>query len=136
MSLTLVLGPANSAKAAEVLGAYRASARRGAILVVPTRLDREHYRREVLGEGALLGGEILTFPGLAREIARRAGYTARTLSPLQRERALRATIGRCELTAIGASAASPGFAPAGGTLIAELERALVPPPRFAQALRA
>ncbi|HWF34683.1 MAG TPA: PD-(D/E)XK nuclease family protein [Solirubrobacteraceae bacterium] len=135
MPLTLVLGPANSAKAAEVLGAYRASARRGAILVVPTRLDREHYRREVLAEGALLGGEVLTFPGLAREIARRAGYAGRTLSPLQRDRALRATIGRCELTAIGASATSPGFAPAVGALIAELERTLLTPQRFAQAMR-
>ncbi|HWF52461.1 MAG TPA: PD-(D/E)XK nuclease family protein [Solirubrobacteraceae bacterium] len=135
MPLTLVLGPANSAKAAEVLGAYRASARRGAILVVPTRLDREHYRREVLAEGALLGGEVLTFPGLAREIARRAGYGGRTLSLLQRERALRATIRCSQLTAIGASASSPGFAPAVGALIAELERALVTPQRFAQALR-
>jgi ATP-dependent helicase/DNAse subunit B len=134
MPLTLVLGPANSAKAAEVLGAYRASARRGAILVVPTRLDREHYRREVLAGGALLGGEVLTFPGLAREVARRAGYGGRTLSLLQRERALRATIRRSQLTAIGASASSPGFAPAVGALIAELERALVTPQRFAQAM--
>jgi RecB family exonuclease len=136
MPLTLVLGPANSAKAAEVLGAYRAAARRGAILVVPTGLDRDHYRREVLGEGAVLGGEVLTFPGLAREIARRAGYGGRTLAPLQRERVLRSTIARSDLTAIGASASSPGFAPAVGALVAELERALVTPQRFTQAMRA
>ncbi|HEY5316748.1 MAG TPA: hypothetical protein VIJ20_02120, partial [Solirubrobacteraceae bacterium] len=135
MPLTLVLGPANSAKAAEVLGAYRAAARRGAILVVPTGLDREHYRRELLAEGAVLGGEVLTFPGLAREIARRAGYGARMLAPLQRDRVLRATIRRCRLAAIGDSAASPGFAPAVGALIAELERALVTPQRFTQAMR-
>jgi hypothetical protein len=136
MPLTLVLGPANSAKAAEVLGAYRAAARRGAILVVPTGLDREHYRREVLAEGAVLGGEVLTFPGLAREIARRAGYRGRMLAPLQRERALRATIARLDLAAIGASAASAGFAPAVGALVAELERALVTPQRYTQAMRA
>ncbi|HWF24170.1 MAG TPA: PD-(D/E)XK nuclease family protein [Solirubrobacteraceae bacterium] len=136
MALTLVLGPANSAKAAEVLGAYRAAARRGAILVVPTALDREHYRREVLADGAVLGGEVLTFPGLAREIARRAGYVGRMLAPLQRERALRATIRRADLAAIGASAASAGFVPAVGGLIAELQRGLVTPQRFAQAMRA
>ena len=102
---------------------------------MPTALDREHYRREVLADGAVLGGEVLTFPGLAREIARRAGYGGRMLAPLQRERVLRATIRRSDLTAIGASAASAGFAPAVGALIAELERALVTPQRFAQAMR-
>jgi len=136
MPLTLVLGPANSAKAAEVLGAYRAAARRGALLVVPTGLDREHYRREALAEGALVGGEVLTFPGLAREIARRAGYSARTLAPLQRRRVLRAMIRRSALNAIGASVTSPGFALALGALVAELERTLVTPQRFAQAMRA
>jgi hypothetical protein len=45
MPLTLVLGPANSAKAGEVLGAYRAEAARAALLVVPTRADAEHYTR-------------------------------------------------------------------------------------------
>ena len=136
MSLTLVLGPANSAKAAEVLGAYRAAAARGALLVVPTGPDREHYRREVLAEGAVLGGEVLTFRGLAREIARRAGYGGRALAPLQRQRVLRGTIRRSDLAAIGASSASPGFAIAVGALVAELQRALVTPQRFMQALRA
>jgi len=136
MSLTLVLGPANSAKAAEVLGAYRAAAPRGALLVVPTGLDREHYRHEVLADGAVLGGEVLTFPGLAREIARRAGYGGRVLAPLQRQRVLHGTIRRADLEAIGASGASPGFAAAVGTLVAELERTLVTPQRFTQAMRA
>ena len=43
MPLTLVLGPANSAKAGEVLGAYAAAAHRGALLVVPTAARRPHY---------------------------------------------------------------------------------------------
>ena len=136
MALTLVLGPANSAKAAEVLGGYRAAARRGALLVVPTGLDREHYRLEVLADGAVLGGEVLTFPGLAREIARRTGYVGRTLAPLQRQRILRRMIRPSDLEAIGASAASPGFVLAVGALVAELERALVTPQRFTQAMRA
>ena len=45
MALTLVIGPANSAKAGEVLGAYGAVARRGAVLVVPTAQDARYYTR-------------------------------------------------------------------------------------------
>ena len=60
MPLTLILGPANSAKAGEVLGAYAAAARRGALLVVPTALDAEHYSRELAEQGAVIGS-VLTF---------------------------------------------------------------------------
>src|ERR1700760_1319460 len=73
MPLTLVLGPANSAKAGEVLGAFAAASTRGAILVVPTASDSAHYARELAAGGAILGS-VLTFSGLAREIADRAGY--------------------------------------------------------------
>ena len=55
MPLTLVLGPANSAKAGEVLGAYAAAAQRGALLVVPTAADAEHYSRELAEQGRVLG---------------------------------------------------------------------------------
>jgi hypothetical protein len=48
MPLTLVLGPANSAKAGQVLGTYGAQAARGALLVVPTAGDARHYRRELV----------------------------------------------------------------------------------------
>ena len=88
------LGPANSAKAGEVLGAFAAAANRGAILVVPTAVDADHFGRELADDGAVLGS-VLTFSGLATEIAGRAGYSARRLTRLQRdrvlERALRAT---------------------------------------------
>ncbi len=80
MPLTLVLGPANSAKAGEVLGAFAAAAPRGALLVVPTAEDAAHYARELAGEGALLGS-VLTFAGLAGEVARRTGYSAWRLTP-------------------------------------------------------
>ena len=64
MPLTLVLGPANSAKAGEVLGAYAAAAHRGALLVVPTAADAAYYGREVAGRGSVLGS-VITFAGLA-----------------------------------------------------------------------
>jgi ATP-dependent helicase/DNAse subunit B len=134
MPLTLVLGPANSAKAGEVLGAYAAAAHRGALLVVPTAADAQHYSRELASEGAVLGS-VLTFGGLAREVARRAGYSRRRLSTLQRERVLRKTVRRMRLQALGDAAESPGFVTATANLIAELQRTLVTPQRFAAAMR-
>ncbi|HUO73533.1 MAG TPA: PD-(D/E)XK nuclease family protein [Solirubrobacteraceae bacterium] len=135
MPLTLVLGPANSAKAGEVLGAFAGAARSGALLVVPTALDAEHYTRELAARGAVIGS-VLTFPGLAAEIARRAGYAGARLSALQRERVLRRVVGGLRFGVVDRSATAPGFAVAAGELIAELQRSLITPQRFASALRA
>ena len=134
MPLTLVLGPANSAKAGEVLGAFSAIAPRGAVLVVPTAADALHYRHELAGEGSVLG-TVLTFAGLAREIARRAQYAARSLSSRQREEILRAAVRGAHLELLAESAAAPGFRRAAGELVAELQRGLISPQRFAGALR-
>jgi ATP-dependent helicase/DNAse subunit B len=134
MPLTLVLGPANSAKAGEVLGAYSAAARRGAVLVVPTALDARHYTRELAGSGAVMGS-VLTFGGLAREIARRVDYDGRGLSDRQRERVLEVVLARAPFDALAPSAGAAGFPVAAGALIAELQRGLVTPQRFAAALR-
>jgi RecB family exonuclease len=131
-----VLGPANAAKAREVLGAYAAEARRGAALVVPTATDAQLYSRELAAGGTVLGGSVLTFPGLVREIARRCGYSARRVSPLQRERLLARALARAGLEVFRPVATAPGFASAAGELIAELGRSLVTPQRFAQALGA
>ncbi len=135
MPLTLVLGPANSAKAGEVLGAFAAAASRGALLVVPTAEDAAHYARELAGEGAVLGS-VLTFAGLAREVGRRTGYTAWRMTPLQRERLVRRAVAAVELEAFGPTAETAGFAVAAGELIAELGRARISPARFAQAIGA
>ena len=135
MPLTLVLGPANSAKAGEVLGAYAAAAHRGALLVVPTAADAAYYGREVAGRGSVLGS-VITFAGLAAEVARRAGYAGRRLSAFQRERVLKRVVAEIPFDVLGESAASTGFATAAGELISELERGLVTPQRFAQALEA
>jgi ATP-dependent helicase/DNAse subunit B len=135
MPLTLILGPANSAKAGEVLGAYAAAARRGALLVVPTALDAEHYSRELAEQGAVIGS-VLTFGGLSREIARRTGYAGDRLSELQREQVVKRAVGGLTLSVLARSATAPGFATAAGALLAELQRGLITPQRFAQALRA
>jgi ATP-dependent helicase/DNAse subunit B len=131
--LTLVLGPANSAKAGVVLGAYAEAAHRGALLVVPTGADAAYYGREVAARGAVLGS-VITFAALAREIASRAGYTERRLSAFQRRRVLRRLLADARFEAIAESAGSAGFVAAAERLITELERSLVRPARFAQAL--
>jgi ATP-dependent helicase/DNAse subunit B len=136
MALTLVLGPANSAKAGEVLGAFGAARRRGALLVVPTARDAEAYSRELAAEGAILGGSVLTFSGLVREIGRRVGYQQPCVSELQRQLLLRRALERTELVTLAQSASAPGFAAAALELIAELERSLISTKRFAQALQA
>ncbi len=135
MPLKLVLGPANSAKAGEVLGAYSGARNRGALLVVPTALDAEHYARELAQSGAVLGS-VLTFRGLAEDVASCAGYRAARLSALQRERVLRRVIARLRLATLSESARAPGFVVAAERFVAELERSLVTPQRFAQALSA
>jgi ATP-dependent helicase/DNAse subunit B len=131
--LTLVLGPANSAKAGEVLGAFATASNRGAILVVPTAADADHYSRELAHGGAVLGS-VLTFSGLAFEIAARAGYSARRLTRLQRDRVLERVLAGAGLEALREAASTAGFATAAGELIAELERSLVTPERFAAAM--
>ena len=120
MTLTLVLGPANSAKAGEVLGAFAAAARRGALLVVPTALDVGHYAGELAGDGVVLGS-VLTFGGLVAEIGRRAEYAGRRLTELQRGRVLERVLAGLSLDALRSSAQAGGFADAAAALIAELQ---------------
>lgn len=133
MPLTLLLGPANSAKAGEMLGGYSAAAPRGALLVVPTYEDVRHYSRELALQGTVLS-TVLTFSGLAAEIARRAGYDGRPVSWLARERLLLAALRELRLELLAESARSPGFLAAAAALIAELERSLIGPERFKEAV--
>ncbi len=134
MPLTLVLGPANAAKAGEVLGAYTLAARHDALLVVPTAADVAHYEQELAAPGVTLG-RVLTFSGLIEEIALRAQYRRQRLTPLQRDRVLRGAITSLHLQALAAPAGGAGFARSAGRLIAELEQARVDPAWFGSALK-
>ena len=134
MPLNLVLGPANAAKAGEVLGAYALAARRDALLVVPTAADVAYYERELAAPGVTLG-RALTFPGLIDEVALRTRHRRTKLTPLQRERVLRGAIASLRLETLAGPAAGNGFAHAAGRLIAELEQARIDPARFASALK-
>ena len=68
----LVTGPANSAKAGEVLGASARGCDEEPILVVPSFEDVEHTQRELADGGAVFGARVVRFEWLFREIADRA----------------------------------------------------------------
>lgn len=136
MGLTIVTGPANSAKAAVVLDRCRAAVAQAPILVVPRRADVEHYRRELVGDGASLGATVESFGGLVREIAQRAGVAGRPIGEPARERIIEAVIHAAELDVLAGAARAPGFARALARLVAELEARRVEPGRFTSALRA
>ncbi|MEA2299495.1 MAG: hypothetical protein QOE44_30 [Solirubrobacteraceae bacterium] len=135
MSLTLVIGPANSAKARVVLERYRAQLSRGPILVVPTGADAVYYRRELAESGVVLGARVESFSGLMREIAGRAGVVGRPVGAGARERVVAAAIAEARLEVLGPSAASPGFLAAATLLVAELGSRRIEPPRLTAALR-
>src|SRR4051794_28577220 len=122
MSLTLVTGPANAAKAGHVLERLRAVLHREPLLVVPTAADVSHYGQELAAGGVVFGAEVLTFERLVREIGRVAGVTPRPLGRVARERVVRAAIAETQLRRLAPSAAAPGVAAAAGGPFA-------PPPR-------
>ena len=136
MPLNLVTGPANAGKARHVLDAVRARAHEDPVLVVPTVRDASAYRRELAERGTVFGARVITFDDLAGEMAHRAGVSGERLGPAQRDRLLAVAIAEARLEVVAESARSPGFVRAVGELVAELQRELVTPQRFAQAMRA
>ena len=136
MPLRLVTGPANAAKAGEVLGGLRARVEDEPILVVPAFQDVEHAQRELAERGAVFGVSVLRFDWLFREIGRRTGHSERVASDVQRELVVEEAVRRARLELLAESAAQPGFVRAAAGFVAELERSMVEPARFTQALRA
>jgi ATP-dependent helicase/DNAse subunit B len=133
--LTLVTGPANAAKAGEVLGGLRARLSSDPILLVPTFGDVEHAQRELAERGAVFGAHVLRFGWLFQEIARRAGYGERVASDVQRELIVEEAVRRANLSVLAESAAQPGFVRAATRFVGELGRSMVDPARFTRALR-
>jgi ATP-dependent helicase/DNAse subunit B len=136
MPLTLVTGPANAAKAGEVLGGLRARLEEEPILVVPTFQDVEHAQRELAERGAVFGARVLRFDWLFREIAERGAYHEPVASPVQRELIVEEAVRRARLEVLAESAAQPGFVRAAARFVAELGRSMVDPARLTVGLRA
>src|SRR3954452_18512090 len=116
MPLTLVTGPANAAKAGEVLGRFNAALPLEPLLVVPTAADSDHYARELAEAGIVLGAEGATFYRLGGRGAAGPGGEAVVIGRVARARVLRSIVVGAELKALARSAASPGFPDALGTL--------------------
>src|SRR5215218_690110 len=135
MPLKLVTGPANAAKAGEILGGLRARLNEEPVLVVPGFEDVEHNQRELARRGAVFGARVLRFGAFFGLLARRTGTAARTASDLQRSLIVAEAIAASELVVLADSAARPGFARALGRFVAELERSMVEPARLTVALR-
>jgi ATP-dependent helicase/DNAse subunit B len=135
VSLTLVTGPANSAKAGEVLGGLRARLDDEPILVVPAFQDVEHAQRELAEHGAVFGARVLRFNWLFRAIADCTGYSEPVASRLQRELILETAVRRTRLRVLAGSSEQPGFVRAAARFVAELGGAHVDPARLTKALR-
>ncbi len=146
MPLKLVTGPANAAKAGEVLGGLRARVDDEPLLVVPAFEDVEHNQRELAAHEAVFGVHVVRFKRLFAQIATRAGVRGRTASRLQRELIVAEAVRAAGLEALAESAQRPGFVRAATRFVAEVERslaersaagpAMVEPARLTQALRA
>ncbi|HLW96156.1 MAG TPA: PD-(D/E)XK nuclease family protein [Solirubrobacteraceae bacterium] len=136
MGLTIITGPANAAKAQQILERYRLALAREPILVVPRAADVDHYSRELAGAGAVLGIRVEAFGGLLREISSRAGIAAAAIGPTARERIVASVVARAGLDVLAAASQSPGFAGSLAGFFAELEARRAAPARFTVALRA
>ena len=122
LTLDLIVGPPNAGRAGAIRRRFAEALGRDPILVVPTRDDVDRFERELSGDGGLVGGSVDTFPALFEDVARAtgAGLPPR-LSDAQRLWLVREAVGRAGVSALRASAESPGFAPAMERLLGELQ---------------
>ncbi len=130
MPLKLILGPPNSGRAGVVRRRYLDALERDPVLVVPTVDDVFAFERELCGEGAALGGTVLTFGALFGQIATAAGRPpGAVLSPAQRRRCVEVAVEELlpRLGPLRRSAGRPGFAAAFARLLDELQAAGVGP---------
>ncbi len=130
MPLKLILGPPNSGRAGLVRRRYLEALERDPVLVVPTVDDVFAFERELCGEGAALGGTVLTFGALFGQIATAAGRPpGAVLSPAQRRRCVEVSVEERgpRLGPLRRSAGRPGFAAAFTRLLDELQAAEVGP---------
>jgi ATP-dependent helicase/DNAse subunit B len=131
--LKLIQGPLNSGRRGQILRRFAAALDRDPILVVPNVDDVFEFERELCTAGATLGGSVMTFGGLFREIAAGGGSPpGAELSAAQRLRAVKVGIAehRRELGPLRQSALRPGFAVAFERLLDELQAGGLDPARI------
>ena len=131
MGLSLVLGPAHAGKVGLLLERYLDVLERDPWLVVPARGDVERVERDLLRRrAALLSGRIGTFDDLFDEIAERDGDARPIASEPQRALAVHRAIANADLSRLGPSAVTTGFADSLLAALSETESALVEPERL------
>lgn len=135
MPLSVIVGPPNSGRAAEVHSRLEGALDSDPVLVVPTGDDVAWFERELAArQRAVLGATICTFRRLTDEIAATIGAgTGARLSGAQRLAIIRASVRDADLRVLSASAAQAGFAPALERLIGELQGAGIDPEELARA---
>lgn len=130
MPLKLILGPPNSGRAGRIQTLFREALDRGPILVLPTLDDVFRFERSLCESDAALGGSLMTFGDLFREVAQRTGVSqSPELTPAQRLAAISAGVrrSRAQLGPLRHAAAQPGFTIPFEHLLDELQSAGLDP---------
>src|SRR6476619_6954449 len=123
MPLTLLLGPANCGKVAQLLDRFAEQVDAGAAptLVVPTRPDVELAERDLLARrSAVLGGMIGTFEDLFERVLERCGEPSATLATLPRRLVLEQVVREAGLDQLAAPSRFAGFGDGLGRMFNDL----------------
>jgi ATP-dependent helicase/DNAse subunit B len=130
MPLTLIHGPPNSGRAGRIQSLFREALDRNPVLVLPTLDDVFRFERALCEAGAALGGSVMTFADLFREVARSTGaQLGGELTPAQRQGAMSVGIAahRERLGPLRRAAGRAGFAIPFERLLDELQSAGLEP---------
>ena len=130
MPLKLIHGPPNSGRAGRIQALFREGLDRNPVLVLPTLDDVFRFERNLCDAGAALGGSVMTFADLFREVARSTGAPlGDELTPAQRQAVVSAGIAarRESLGPLRRAAGRPGFAISLERLLDELQGAGLEP---------
>jgi ATP-dependent helicase/nuclease subunit B len=130
--LRLIAGPANAGKVGLLLDRYLAvlDSPDGTepVLIVPNRADVDRVELELLARRpALLGGSIVTFDDLFRDLALGSGDARRQLGRLEQTLLVRRVVGGAELNGYTRSAAHAGFVDSLERTLGELDEGLLSP---------
>lgn len=130
MPLKLIHGPPNSGRAGRIQDLFREALDRNPVLVLPTLDDVFRFEHSLCEAGAALGGSVMTFGDLFREVARYTGAPlGGELTPAQRQAAVSVGIAahRERLGPLRRAAARTGFAIPFERLLDELQSAGLEP---------
>ena len=123
MPLTLLLGPANCGKVAQLFDRFAEQVDAGAAptLVVPTRPDVELAERDLLARrSAVLGGMIGTFEDLFERVLERCGEPSAALARLPRRLVLEQVVREAGLDQLAVPSRFAGFVDGLGRMFDDL----------------